>query len=404
MNKFAQSLPVIAALIFLAFPLALGLANTLLAFLLIAWILGRRYREHWEAIRSNPVMLAALALYGVVLIGALYSSAPSKDILLHLNKYSKLLIAVLIFCALNNDLWQRRAMGAFAGAMLFILVSTWLNIWFLLPWSASQTLGWGQSHHVFGDYITQNVMMSFFVLLCLVYAQAEASLPRRSLWLLVALLAAVSITHLSQGRTGYLLLAAALSIYVLSALKGKQRLAAVTAGVFFLGAAISSSELIEQRFKQTIADIEQRDVNNDSSIGHRLYNYQTTVELIQDHPLVGMGTGAYHTGICDYVENPEDCKQFSWHPHNQFLFFGAGHGLLGIIAYLLLIFSMVWLALRDENASSRTLLLGFAALLLIDSLFNSPLWSARESHFFAFMMALLAAQSSLSRRDGVRLR
>lgn len=395
MNKAAQSLPVIASLIFLAFPLALGLANTLMAVLLIAWITAGRYREHWGAIRNNPVMLAALALYGVILVGTLYSSAPTKDILSHLNKYSKLLIAVLIFSALSNELWQRRAMAAFSCAMLFVLISTWLNIWFLLPWSASQSLGWGQSHHVFGDYITQNVMMSFFVLLCLVSAQEEPSLLKRSLWLLAAALAAISITHLSQGRTGYVLLTAAVLTYIFSSLRGKSKWISLTIGVLLLGIAVSSSNIIERRFNQAVTEIEQRDSDNQSSIGHRLYNYRTTTNLIQDNPLIGMGTGAYHTGICNYLDKPEECEHFSWHPHNQFLFFGADHGLLGMAAYLALIISMVWLARRYTNRSSRTLLLGLTALLLVDSLFNSPLWSSRESHFFTFMLALLAARSRL---------
>ncbi len=261
------------------------------------------------------------------------------------------------------------------------------------------------THHVIGDYITQNVMMSFFVLLCLVYAHAHKTLAKRAAWLAIAILAAVSITHLSEGRTGYVLLATALVVFAFGTLKGKALCGMLIASVLALGLALASSQVLTQRFAQAIAEAEQSDFNNQTSIGHRLYNYRKSLQLIGEKPLSGWGTGAYHTQMCRVVEKPEWCPVFSWHPHNQFLYFGVDHGLPGMLLYAALIAAMIRLALRDRETGSRTLLLGLAGLLIVDSLFNSPLWSSRESHFFIFMMALLAARSSLAaRRDAPPLR
>src|SRR5690606_34872702 len=203
MHAAGKSLPILAIAIFLSFPIAMGLANTLLVLLLVAWLLSGAYKERWITIRANPVAIAALLLYCVILVGALYSTAPINDILLHFNKYSKLLFAVILICVLTERKWQQYCLNAYTVAMFFILASTWLNIWFLLPWSKSQELGWGYSHHVVGDYITQNVMMSFFVLLSLVYAYNQKNLLIRLAWAITAIMGAVSITHLSRGRTGY---------------------------------------------------------------------------------------------------------------------------------------------------------------------------------------------------------
>jgi O-antigen ligase len=171
--------------------------------------------------------------------------------------------------------------------------------------------------------------------------------------------------------------------------------------IFGFSAALMSSELVSQRFQQARVEFQERDLNNLSSIGHRLYNYETTAELIAEKPWLGWGTGAYHTEICRVIGDPEKCTIFSWHPHNQYLFFGADHGMLGIFSYVALLISMVWFALKDKELESRVLLLGLAVLLAVDSLFNSPLWSSRESHFFLFMMALLAARSSSSIRSKI---
>jgi O-antigen ligase len=396
MVRISQALPFLIVALFLSFPIAMGLANTLMVLLLLGWLVCGRYRERWATIRANPIILLALLLYGIILIGTLYTPAPTEDVILHIKKYSKLVVVVIVFSLLSDPIWQRRCMHAFALAMAFVLVSTWLNIWFLLPWSASQTLGWRESHHVFGDYITQNVMMSFFVLLCLVYAYKQTNFRKRIFWVFIAVMAAMSITHLSQGRTGYVLLAVALLTFVLSTLKGKSFWAAIIVLIFGLSAAFTSSQLISKRFEQARVEFQKRDLNNQSSIGHRLYNYKTTIELIREKPLFGWGTGAYHTETCRVVGDPEKCTIFSWHPHNQYLFFGADHGMLGIFSYVALLISMVWFALKDKELESRVLLLGLAVLLATDSLFNSPLWSSRESHFFLFMMALLAARSSSS--------
>lgn len=394
---------ILATLVFLTFPVALGLANTLIVLFMLAWVASGKFTERWHCIRSNPVSLLVLALYGLIVAGITYSSAPSADIAESLGKYAKLLIMPLLFSVLVDPLWQRRCLQAFTAAMLFVLASTWLNVWFVLPWSETQTPGWGVSHHVIGDYITQNVMMSFFVLLCLVHAIEQGSTRRRVAWVVLALLAAGSITHLSYGRTGLVLLAAALTVFVLCALRGRTAAIGLFATLIALSAAVLTSPTLTARFEAAIAEAIQSDEDNQSSIGHRLYNYQMSLDLIAEKPILGWGTGAYRGKVCEIVEKPEWCGVFSWHPHNQYLFFGVDHGLAGIVFYIAILAAMIAVALRDKNPSSRTLLLGFTALLAVDSLINSPLWSSRESHFFILMMALLVAKSSLS-RDSERAR
>jgi hypothetical protein len=396
MSKLAKTLPILVTLIFLAFPTTMAPVNVLLMLFLIFWILSGHYRERWAAIQANPVNVMALLVYAVIAVGVTYTSAPAKDISLHLTKYYKLLLVPLIFSVLDDRVWQQRCMQAFCAGMLFILVSTWLNVWFVLPWSKTQIPGWGISHHVVGDYITQNVMMSFFVLLSLTYAQIAKSAAKRYLWLTTGFLAAVSITHLSEGRTGYVLLAVTLVAFAFSTLKGRKLWITLIGGMLFLGVALASSKILIQRFDRAITEASQSDVNNKSSIGHRLYNYKKAIELIREKPIVGWGTGAFHSETCRIVEKQDWCDFFSWHPHNQFLFFWVENGLPGLLAYLALIASLVWLALRDKDPQSRTLLLGFAALLTVDSLFNSPLFSSRENHFFTIMMALLIARSGLA--------
>ena len=377
--------------LFLLFPLNVGLSNLILLLILIGFFAtfhsGYLKREVW----SWPAIWL-LVLFVTVLIGTLYSPAPWNWIAVNLGKYTKFVYAVcLILLFTRYPVWQKRSLWAFVAAMLFVLVSTWLNVWFVLPWSETKTPGWGVSHHVFGDYITQNVMMSFLV----VFALSKIDRPWLSrgsiFWLGVTVLGVISITHLSSGRTGVLLLLSGLASYMLVRWGGKKLWLSLPVLVLIVVACMASSGLMRDRIALGMKEFEQRDLDVMSSIGHRAYNYRTVPKLIAESPIVGHGTGAYHTEICRFLEKPEWCDTFRWHPHNQFLFFGTDHGFIGILLYMMLLVSLYRLANHSDQSQGKVLLVSLTSILVIDSMINTPLFSSIESHFFLYMMALLVS-------------
>lgn len=395
--------------VFLSFPVALGLANTLNAVVVLCWLAAGHYRQRWQAIRHNPMTLPALALFGLILLGTLYSTGDMAHIRLHVGKYSKLLIALVFLSLLDQARWRRYCLGAFGAGMLFILASVYASVWVRLPWVSAQAnptrpLGWGVDHTVVGDYITQNVMMSFFVVLCLTLCVAARQHRHKGGWLALAALAAISITHLSRGRTGYFVLTACLLTFVVTVVPKRGRyaapltVAAVLATVLVIG--LLSSRMIEARYQQAWSDFQHRNTDIHTSIGHRLYNYRIVLRLIRQRPLQGWGTGSYDRESCRLIVNPAECVEFGWHPHDQYLFFWMENGLPGLLAYLWLIAAMIRVG-RARTGPDRYLVYGLAGALIADSLINSPLFSSRENHFFMFMMALLMAGPILRRAEPV---
>lgn len=379
--------------LFLLFPVAMALSNVVLLLVLIGFAVTfssvylKRDAWSWPAIWL-------MALFGMVLVGMLYTPAPWHWVSVNLGKYAKFAYAVVLMLLLARfPQWQKRALWAFVVAMLFIVASTWLNVWFVLPWSTTKTPGWGLTHHVFGDYITQNVMVSFLVVFALTKVQ-RPWLSRMSLvWLLVAALGVVSITHLSSGRTGVVLLLAGLVSWMLVRWGGKKLWIGLPVLVLLVAGVLASSSVMRERIALGWTEFAKRDVDVMSSIGHRAYNYRTVPKMMAESPIVGHGTGAYHTEVCRFLEKPEWCDTFRWHPHNQFLFFGADHGLIGVLLYAALLLSLYRVAMRSDHAQAKVLLVSLTSILLVDSMINSPLFSSRESHFFLFMMALLVAMN-----------
>ncbi len=379
--------------LFLLFPIAMALSNVilLLVLMLFALTLSAAYlkRDVW----SWPGIWL-MALFGMVLIGTLYTPAPWHWVSVDLSKYAKFGCAVVLMLLLVRfPQWQKRALWAFVAAMLFILASTWLNVWFVLPWSVTKTPGWGLSHHVFGDYITQNVMMSFLIVFALSKVQCPWLGQTSLFWSLVAVLGGFSITHLSSGRTGVLLLLAGLVSWMLMRWEGKKLWIGLSVLVLIVSGVLASSSGMRERMALSWAEFGKRDVDVMSSVGHRAYNYRTVPKMMAESPIMGHGTGAYHTEICRFLDKPEWCEIFRWHPHNQFLLFGASHGLIGVLLYIALLASLYRVAMRSDHAQGKVLLVSFTSILLVDSMINSPLFSSRESHFFLFMMALLVAMN-----------
>lgn len=386
---FAWALPAL----YLLFPTVMVLSNVMMLLVLLGFAVTVSKNDLAAKNWSWPARWL-LAMFAMVLIGIFYTAAPWSWVEVNLGKYAKFVYAIVLMLLLaQQPVLQKRALTAFVVAMLFILISTWLNVWFVLPWSVTKQPGWGVSHHVFGDYITQNVMMSFFVVVALSKIKRPLIESASWMWLLVALLAAVSITHLSNGRTGLLLLFAGLIGFITIRLKRKQVWFALPVMVAVILIALSSSKVLSDRFALGWNEFVNRDADVLTSVGHRAYNYKKTPRLIAESPIVGHGTGAYHVEICRFVDKPEWCNIFNWHPHNQFLLFAADHGLVGLLLYVALLASLYRVACSSNQAQAKVMLIALTNILIADGMFNAPLFSSIESHFFLYMMALLVAMS-----------
>jgi O-antigen ligase len=379
--------------VFFLFPVNLVLSNAALLLVLFGavWVLPTWHTAR-EMLRGPAAWL--LALFAMVLIGTLYSSAPWSWISINIGKYAKFVYAVvLMLLFMKIPALQKRALWGFAGAMLLTLILTLINQWIPLPWSTRPQLGWG----VFGDHITQNVMMSFFVIFALSKVKKPWFECGSFFWIVSAITAIFSITHLSTGRTGLVVLFAALAAWMGVHLGLKRLWVGLPILILSTMITLLSSELLRDRFALAWQEAATSDIDVMSNIGHRLYNYKITPKLIAESPFVGHGTGAYHTEICRFLDKPEWCSIFNWHSHNQFLFFAADYGLIGVFLYLGLIFSLYRTAWQTDQYQSKLLLVCLTTILMVDSLINTPLYSSIESHFFLYMMALLVAMSRLKK-------
>jgi len=140
---------------------------------------------------------------------------------------------------------------------------------------------------------------------------------------------------------------------------------------------------------ETIAYLQSGTEN--TSVGARLSMWSNSLKFIADAPLFGHGLGSYRFFSEAIYTDPALCAITCVHPHNQLLFFMVEHGILGLILFLIIGRSLLFVPLywRDENKFIFAIFIGFLSVLLIDSFINSPLWISSLRNFYIGIFSII---------------
>lgn len=383
---FLSRCSVVLLLYGVAASMALASLGTVLA--LTFWILSFDWTRPWARLIKLPSFWPLILIPIMIVLGSIYSVAPLDYSYRYFGVYSRFLVILLIIAIIDDVVWQKRCwVGFFSGAAV-TLISTYLGVWFVLPWSQSQTTGFGVKHSVFYDYIAQGVMTSFLAVVALAHFLTQKEMKQKIIWLFVLFFAVFSITHLLTGRTGQIVCSLALLGVIFIALPPRKAL--LTACIFLLIIIILylTSPIITQRFTLLFSEVQAYQQGQEmTSIGARLAMWHASLSFYWDQPLWGHGTGSYRWLAERVFTNPEMCRTSCIHPHNQFLFFGVEHGLIGIFIYCWLFVGTIKIALMVEH-KYKLIIMGLLTIIAVDSFINSPFWISSERNFYMAVLAL----------------
>jgi hypothetical protein len=127
-------------------------------------------------------------------------------------------------------------------------------------------------------------------------------------------------------------------------------------------------------------------------MGIRANLYENTLELIQERPWFGVGSGGFERAYGAHVQ----AKYTDWRtlssgdPHNQYLFFLAEQGVLGLLAFLA--FIVLTLADRGDGGRARIIAVGMLLAWCATSLLSSHFQTFAEGHLLAFFLAAMLAR------------
>lgn len=371
-------------------PISTALDNVLLAVLLVCWLASGRWGAKYDTIRANPVALASLALFTLLVLGLAWSQGPLHDGLLYLRKYTSLLLIPILVTVLTDPDDRRRGVLALAAAIALTVLLSLTLFMGALPTDGVIT-GRPVNPTVFKKHITHNMFAAFGCLLFLQLARRGGNRNLRLFWAVMAGLAAFDVLFLVQGRTGYFVLAALVVLFLFERMRWRGLAAAAVVVLVGFASAYEFSNSFRTRISQVGTEAEhwQPGVATDTSVGYRLEFSRNTLGIIEQHPWLGVGTGGFAHAYAERIQGT--AMQPTYNPHNQYLLISAQLGVVGL-ALLLLVFVQQWrCASRLPRETYRTLARGLVLTYIVAGMFSSPLIDHAESLLFAWLSGLLFA-------------
>jgi len=372
---------------------AISIVNIGFFITLVGVLIEGNYKERILNLRNSPVTLPLILLMCWGFIGAIYSDAESNALNRQLKIFSKISLILLLILASETEMVVKRAWTAFICGACFTLISTYLNIYFQLPWSTTQNLGWGQDHTVFYNYISQSIVFAFVVATGLVYAliKDQKTSSDRIFWILLVFLGLISMFFLSTGRVGLVALAVSLIYVVARQFKLRGVLLIVFSGAICLY-VIWGEYGIGARLAAGVRDLQdfQGIQNSQTSWGARLSMYLLSLKFISQAPLFGHGLGDYQTLAMAFYELPSMKAISGYHPHNQYLYLFVELGIIGLGLFLWLHFT-IWQSAKNSTIHWQKITGIFIIVLVVDSMFHAPFWMSGERNFFFSLIGLFAA-------------
>jgi len=381
------------AAVFAGFGITLSTSLTALSYLFVAlfWLGSGNWRQKFEAIRHNTVVLAALALFVLFIVGLSYTSSPPDHAVARVGAYLNSLLFVAIFATIVQDDEKLRLqiLLAFLAGMALTLFLFIADLGGLVPYVDIR----GKGGTVFYAYLETNYFMAiatYFGFIFLLQNYKSWSGPRVWFAILVLTAAMVTIFFYSNGRTGYIAVVAMLATFFLVRYRVRGVLIGLVAITVLIGIAYSTSETFKGRMQSVITEINHPNIlETETSTGIRYRFYYYGIRMIAANPLLGTGTGSVDT---EYPKYDKLYRGDGVNLHSEYLTIAGELGLVGLVLMLgMLALAVKRAFLLDET--QKYLALGFLAAFASASLVNSFLLDANVGHFFAMMIGTLLSGS-----------
>lgn len=371
-----------AVLLGFTLPISTFATHVVLFFLMIAWFLAGNLKEKVDIISHHPVVRLALVLFGVFIIGALYSHAPYADSFWMVEKMGKVLYIPFLLPIMQEKKWRRAALLAFLSAMLLTFGLSLLKMYGGMPMITNERF---TTACVFKDHIFTNLMMAFASFMVAHYFLNQKNSLMRVVLGILLIGVVFYILFMSVGRSGYVVFAA------LWLLLGLQRASVRGFGlgllglVVLLGFAYHTSTVFQDRVLVITKNVQQYTAGDSkTSVGERLEFLNQTWQLSKAHPWFGYGTGSFKEIYRTHAL--ENHMRMTDNPHNEYLHILFQLGIFGLATFLGLFFFLSrWTFLL--SGLEKWFAQGIIVAMAVGCFANAWLMDFTSGYFFVFIIA-----------------
>ncbi len=352
-----------------AFMFSIAIGNIFLTLILLLWLWEGDFREKFQQVKDNPFAMAAVAFVGLHFLGLLWTSDWGFASFV-LKKEFKYLMIPILMTVLRREHLHYYAL-AFLLSMVLIVGLSYGIYWGLIPPYAIFGLETVADPTPFVGHIVYNPVLAFalYLMLYAIFLRDDVSRQWKIVGLVLFAVMGVNM-FLTQGRMGQVVFLVLLVLFVFQFYRGKWLKPALLALLLVMTVAPAAywlSPVVQQRVDLAVHEVENYQQEPNSSVGLRVIMLLNSFELIEEHPLLGVGTGDYRQEYAKVNRQnfPEATRgEILAHPHNVYVQEMVQFGVLGLLVLGYLFYAMLRLY-RHSTSPLRPVMLAFPVFYFV---------------------------------------
>jgi len=369
-------------------PFSVAINNFFAISIVLLWIYQKKYHETWNLLQNSNVLKATVALFLLHIIGLLWT----EDIAwgLHMLKKEWILLLMPIFMSMVKKQYIRDYIGAFLLAMSISELTSYL-IWFeVIPPILKATV---YDPTPFIHHTSYNPLLAFTVYLTGYYIFFDHTLSKMQKYTFVFFFITMSInmfiTGGRAGQVGYVVVVTLLMFQYFNKhlLRAFATSILLLSGVFYM--AYTNSVIFCNRVDLVKTDINNFNINRNTSVGMRINFALNSFEIIKENPWIGVGTGDYVKEYTKVNMKNSPTVNIQHHPHNMYLLEMVLFGIVGLLSLLAIFFFQIRYAWLSKDAMQKKLGYALALLFMVISLSDSYLLGHFTSMLFVYFSAFI---------------
>ena len=363
------------------------LSNVIEIMLLGLFIFNKELRSRLANIKKQALAIGAGAFILMLIIGCFYSMADFKETLSSIWGWRKILLLPIALSLFADHVWKDRFIKV---SVEFIFLCSLLSITSFIWQFEVYRFAPGI---VIRNYATQGMVFAvaiFSIVMGFIYQKkfkVQHEWPH--IFYMISLL--IALIFMTPGRSGYLVLIVLSIYFCYRTITYKKNYWAALFVCFLIPLLFLNSSIVKDRINLGINEISNVSAayEKETSMGSRIIAWKNAIELIKEHPLLGVGTGGYEPAFVDHVKDQKGQENFLHHdPHNQFLKILAELGIVGLVIFLSFLGSAFF---QRTTPFYFDLSLGMLLAWCGTSLFSSHFSTFTEGRFIYLWLGVLLA-------------
>jgi len=378
-------------------PITVFGANLVIVVITLIWLLSGDYKSKFNEIFKSRLMVASIIFFSLHVVGLIWTNDLSWGLhIIHKMWYFLLLFP--IFYTLVQRKYVKFYVLAFLLAIELSVIISFL-IWFEVIPLTKNLDGVPMLLHAtltnpipFMSHISYNPILciAIYIVFHQIMFNTSLSLFKRSACSFFALTMTINM-FITGGRAGHVMFFAMLGILFIQSLMAKKYKSVILIlilipGIFFT--AYQTSHSFPTRVDDTISSIINYSPNSVTALGNRITYWVNTLELIQENPIIGVGTGDFPDEYLKIHIN-NSATPTTKNPHNMYLLVQAQLGIFGLISLLSIFYYQIKLSFLSTNKFYRDLGITLPLLFLVAMFSDSYLLGHFTSLIFIFFSSFL---------------